>query len=423
MNDSKCAAKLRAQLKRFLGELLPHFSRPKVSFLGDMIYGLMAGGDVKLSSICRAYRPRITMKKAGDRLCMHLNDKRIEEVLHNFIAGKVAKRIRKDTLIIVDPSDIQKPYARQMDFLSKVWDGSKGDVGSNLGYYGCMAVACENGGRRPMPMHLRFWSPDAPSFTSENDELEKVFGIIIAATGGRGIFIYDRGGDNIEFYRYFLEKNVDFIVRLKSRYVFSWKRKVTCEELAKQCPTRYSDVITFDSHGKEVRITLHYGVVPVRLPDLKGKLLHMVVVRGFGQKPMMLLTTLAKTTTRTDLWQVVSAYITRWRVEETIRHVKQAYNLEDIRLLRYTHLKNMAAIVLATAYFCMTWIGNSEKRSLLAKSITDASLRIHELPDFHFYAIADGIKMLLSRCGRWSGFGKDDVDDEPDLFKFFNCDS
>ena len=92
MNDSKCAAKLRAHLKRFLGELSPHFSRPKVSFPGDMIYGLMAGGDVKLSSICRAYRPRITMKKAGDRLCMHLNDKRIEEALHNFIAGKVAKR-------------------------------------------------------------------------------------------------------------------------------------------------------------------------------------------------------------------------------------------------------------------------------------------------------------------------------------------
>ena len=33
-----------------------------------------------------------------------------------------------------------------MDFPSKVWDGGKGDVGSNLGYYGCMAVACENGG-------------------------------------------------------------------------------------------------------------------------------------------------------------------------------------------------------------------------------------------------------------------------------------
>ena len=34
------------------------------------------------------------MKKAGDRLCMHLNDKRLEEALHNFIAGKAAKRIK-----------------------------------------------------------------------------------------------------------------------------------------------------------------------------------------------------------------------------------------------------------------------------------------------------------------------------------------
>jgi hypothetical protein len=82
----------------------------------------------------------------------------------------------------------------------------------------------------------------------------------------------------------------------------------------------------------------------------------------------------------------------------------------------------MAAIVLATAYFCMTWIGNSDKRALIAKSITDASLRIHELLDFHFYAIADGIRTLLSRCWKWSGFGKDDIDDEPDLFRFFDCD-
>ena len=46
MNDSKTAAKLRAQLKRFLRELLPHFSKPKTAFLGDMFYGLMAGGGI-----------------------------------------------------------------------------------------------------------------------------------------------------------------------------------------------------------------------------------------------------------------------------------------------------------------------------------------------------------------------------------------
>ena len=119
-----------------------------------MFYGLMAGGDVKLSKICRACRPTITMKKAGYRLCMHLDDEGIEKTLHSFIDRKVARRIKSDTLIIVDPSGIQKPYAMQMDFLSKVWDDSKGAVGDNLGYYGCMAVACENGGRKPMPLRI-----------------------------------------------------------------------------------------------------------------------------------------------------------------------------------------------------------------------------------------------------------------------------
>lgn len=53
----------------------------------------MAGGDVKLSEICRACRPTITMKKAGDRLCMHLDDERIAKTLHEFIAKKVACRV------------------------------------------------------------------------------------------------------------------------------------------------------------------------------------------------------------------------------------------------------------------------------------------------------------------------------------------
>ena len=46
---------------------------------------------------------------------MHLDDEGIEKTLHSFIARKVARRIKSDTLIIVDPSDIQKPYATQME--------------------------------------------------------------------------------------------------------------------------------------------------------------------------------------------------------------------------------------------------------------------------------------------------------------------
>lgn len=46
-------------------------------------------------------------------------------------------------------------------------------------------------------------------------------------------------------------------------------------------------------------------------------------------------------------------------------------------------MRNMSGIVLATAYFCMSWIGNSDKRALIARGLPNASLGIHEVPDFH----------------------------------------
>ena len=38
----------------------------------------------------------------------------------------------------------------------------------------------------------------------------------------------------------------------------------------------------------------------------------------------------------------MSAYLSRWRIEEAIRFVKQSYDFEDIRVLSYARLRNMA---------------------------------------------------------------------------------
>lgn len=424
MNSTTIAVKLGAQLSSFLGKLSPLFHAPTVRFIGDMVYGIIAGKDVKLSRIVRALDGKASPRKAEDRLSRLLSTEGIEAGIHKFVASEAAKRVHCNTLIIVDPSDIQKQYARRMEYLSKVWDGSRGEVGGNLGYSGCMAVACESGGKKPIPLHLRFWSASAPGFESENKEVEKVFDAIIEQTGRRGIFVYDRGGDCIEFYRYFLRRGVNFIVRLKERAVRSWGRDVLCGSLAGQCVMRYRDTVVYNSGGRESRVSLEYGVLPVRLPGIPGKPLHMVVVRGFGRKPMMLLTSLARGTSRKDLWQVVEGYMTRWRVEDTIRHVKSSYNLEDVRLMKYDKLKNLAAIVLLAVYFSMACIGNSEKHQVIASCIVKCSMRLHGEPEFHFYAIADGIQIICSRHNVWNRcrVGKKDPE-EDSLFAFFGVDS
>ena len=421
MHDTTIAAKLLKQLESFLGRISPHFHRPVARFTGDMIYGIMAEKDVKLASVVRALKEETTPRKVEDRLSRMLSSDGLEAGPHGLVASEGARRVHRDTLIILDPSDVQKPYARKMEYLAKVWDGSRGEVGDNLGFWGCMAVACESGGRRPVPLHFRPWSAASPGFVGENEEVKSIVDGITRHTKRRGIFVYDRGGDNIEFYRHFLGKGLDFIVRLKERYVRSWKRNVMCGELARECRMRHGEVVTFDHHGKERRVTIEFGVAPVRPPDIPGRLLHMVVVRGFGQKPMMLLTTLAKTTTREALWQVVEGYITRWRVEDTIRHVKQSYSLEDMRLFKYAKIKALAAIVLVTIYFSMTWIGNSERHDVIARSVARMSFRIHDVPEFHFYAIADGASDILKRGRRWRGFdpGEAEKRDGASLFALF----
>ena len=79
------------------------------------------------------------------------------------------------------------------------------------------------------------------------------------------------------------------------------------------------------------------------------------------------------------------------------------------------------AIVLATVYFSMAWIGNSEKHDVIARSIARMSFRIHDVPEFHFYAIADGASDILKRGRRWRGFDPAEAEKEAEasLFAFF----
>ncbi len=65
MYDTTIAAKLLGQLDSFLGRISPHFPKPVARFIGDMMYGIMAEKDVKLTSVVRALKEGITPKKGN----------------------------------------------------------------------------------------------------------------------------------------------------------------------------------------------------------------------------------------------------------------------------------------------------------------------------------------------------------------------
>jgi hypothetical protein len=213
--------------------------------------------------------------------------------------------------------------------------------------------------------------------------------------------VLDRGGDRGELIKPLLKRKLRFIIRLiGDRHLVFRGRGREALDLARGCPMLYAETIVREEKGEEKSSHIEYGFRRVKLPG-RNEQLYLVVIKGFGDKPMMLLTNVTVKKSRRQLWFIVSSYLSRWLIEETIRFIKQSYHLEDIRVLDYERLKNLVALVLAAAYFSAVWLGESLKPTVLATRVAQVAKRFFGVPDFHYYALADGIAMLLSRLGRW----------------------
>jgi hypothetical protein len=252
-------------LERFPGIVFPGFSKPQDTFLRQMVFGIHASQDVKLSSIRRPLGAEIPLKKTEERLSHQLGVFGMAGRIQRQVAEMAAGRVGRDTLIVVDPTDIKKLYERAMPYLATVRDGSAKELVK--GYWACAAVACEPGGRRVTPLHLRLWSAEAPDFVSENEKLLQVVDAIREATEGRGIYVMDRGGDRIRLFEPLLERGLRFIVRMNGdRHVERFDRMEIAASLAKAMTLPFKEVVVKTEGERERKLELTFGSCAVRLP-------------------------------------------------------------------------------------------------------------------------------------------------------------
>ena len=392
--------RLREQIHYFSGELCVGLGKVASRFVEEMVFGIQARGSLRLTEVARALAEPISLHKTHDRLSRNLARSLLGEEVAARVLELGAGRIRADTLLIVDPSDLIKKYARKMEYLATVRDGSEKVIGR--GYWLCPVVGAEVGSAEITPLAQRLWSQEAPDFVSENQEVLSLVHQVLQATEGRGIVVLDRGGDRGQFYKAWVpESRVRFLIRLQGKRHLLYKGKTeSALEVAGKCNTPYAETVIREKDGKEKAYSIRFGFRPVCLPAHPGQPLWLVVVKGFSQEPLMLLTTEPMKRNRKKLWWAVEAYLTRWRIEETIRFIKQSYALEDVRVMTYQRLKNMAALVLAAACFAAVYLGTNAKLNILALHALKAAKRLFGIPDFRYYAIADGIKSILTRSGQ-----------------------
>jgi hypothetical protein len=383
-------------MSKFSGIISKGLSKAKKRLIREMIYGIQAGKDIKLSSVTRSLNEPIPFIKTEDRLSRNLDDRDLTDEINNQICRLGSTKVLDDMIIAIDPGDIRKKYASKMEHLCKVHDGSEHEIGE--GYWLCKAVAADIEHKKVIPLYLEAYSQEAKDFKSENHQIFKVIDTVSAHVGNKGVYAIDRGGDRGKLYDKLLEKGKEkrFVVRLtRNRDLIHKGMRKNCHLLATVLPCPHEAVIIKYEDGKEHKTTIFYNALPVRLLG-KDYPLFLVIAKGFGKEPMMLLTSCpVNLKTRETIWRIIEIYLTRWKCDESFRYIKQCYNLEDIRVRHYTSIRNMVVLVLAVAYFAAVYLGDNLRLKMLVERVYLVSKRFFGVPTFFNYAIADGLYNLL----------------------------
>jgi hypothetical protein len=393
MYFARIAQKLREQMVRFSGELSAGLPKVTRRFVTEMIFGIQARGSVRLTEVGRALGEQITLKKTEERLSRQLGRERLDREIQHRLIEHAAPRIEEDTLLVLDLSDVTKKYAEKMEYLARVRDGSEKEL--SWGYWTLNIVGANTKGTKIVPLYGRLFSHAVEGHHSENEEIREAIREVSEGVRKRGIWVMDRGGDRDYLYHYLLHNKLRFLLRVRGdRGLRTAQGVESAVDLARSCPTLFYETVVKEEMGQERLVHLSCGMRKVRLPERREELT-LVVVKGFGEEPLMILTNLPIRRSRKSVWHVIASYMTRWRIEDVIRFIKQSYRLEDIRCLTYRRLQALMVLVTAAAYFAAVYLGLRMKLRLLAGHVLRASKRVFGIPDFRLYALADGIKQFL----------------------------
>jgi hypothetical protein len=392
-DSSKIAGKIKSQISRFAHKVSGDFKKPLRKFLVQMLYGIQASKDVKLSNIARSLNEEIALIKTENRLSRNLGRMDLTERINRNLMAEGGKRIKQETVIALDLSDLDKRYAQKMEYLALVRDGSSGETKSN-GYWLMDVLGADVEGEDLIPLYGELYSQEAEGFRSENRQILNAIDRVMEAIGQKGVWAIDRGGDRSRLLKGFFERKLRFVVRLVGQrdLILDKGQKRNALKIAWGCHCPQQREVTIEKEGESKKKIISVGHLKVKLPFDK-QTLSLVVVKGFGEKPMMLLTNV--NVKSLGVMRVLEIYLTRWKCEESYRFIKQAYQLEDVRVLSYTALRNMMVLVQAVFYFVSAELGKKLKLNILLKKIFEKAKRFFEIPEFKQYAIADGIYKIL----------------------------
>ena len=383
---------LKRGILKFSEKISKNLSRPQFKFVSQMIFGILSSQSCMLSEISRKLNEKTTLKKVIDRLSRNLNTFNDGEKLFEQYLYAVKSQINKNTILIVDGSDITKKYSTKSEGIATVRDGSTGEY--KLGYHTVGVTALTPEKKMPIPVYTKIFSAKECGFVSEDEETIKALKFLSCHFSKNNIRAFDRGYDNNRYYGYLISRDEEFVIRAKkNRDVIYKGKRINIMELAHKFKGKYS--LKFrkkNGAGADCKIS----IIPVSLVCRPNDELNLVVCYGFGKEPMLLITNLKSDDKRLGV-AVVKVYLMRWRIEEFYRFKKQQFGFENLRVRSLKSIRNLD-LILTIAVGYIGFISEKADERIAVMQLVEQSKRIYGVNKFAFYAIAYGLFVVFSKC-------------------------
>jgi hypothetical protein len=343
---------IRRRLYTFAGGVASAFTDSRRrGFLTDMLVGLVASGHVHLTAIARGLsRGAGNIHAVEKRLSRHLGSAHWDmSPVADELLRRSAARVTADTLLVADTTDLAKYYARHLEGLGRVHDGSDPEGRTAPGY--CIFGAYARVGRWQLfPLLVEPLKVYAGAPTGENAEILAHLLRCHAAAGGQGTWLLDRGFDRRELYGPLVKSHVAFVARqVGDRHVRTAEgREVSIRDLAAEqiCPRPRA----WPRGGAAV-------AVEVWLPEVSSEPFLLVVGWRYpgSDRPLVLLASpAARRRGRTGRW-FVKAYLRRWGVEDAARGIKRRFALEAFLVRSWRAIRRLLWLVAWAFWWLNLW--------------------------------------------------------------------
>ncbi|MDE0420935.1 MAG: hypothetical protein OXK76_08610 [Gammaproteobacteria bacterium] len=395
-------------------------------FVDDMLLGMLISGSVRLTEIARALGESIPTHATHKRLSRNLGNARVGDVVADNLLAEGVGVVRDNALLVIDLFEVVKPYAEKMEYVNsplpdgKLSDDARPKHRANRGYHVCEIFGWDvhggplqryqelarQMGSEPDPNHaISAWdnqvvtplaqtlfSPNAPAFKSESDEILDLVQRVDTACQRRCLFAIDTVGllqPKQSLMRHSVEllakqrglpellaaaTNCRFAARVPGDFpLLHGRLETTARELGESCETPYG--VTLYKHQSDVDIGLfvHFGALPVRLPASPAKPLWLVAVKGMAGEPrpaasdldpFVVLTTEPMPRNRRVIGDFVWSFLSYWDAIQTNQAIKGQFDFDDVRVLTYDRLRNLGILVLAASFVESQWPGIALTKSL-----------------------------------------------------------